>query len=87
MLFRARSDGHIIVWIDETNFDLYCRRRENCSRASIVLCASKGANLHCTGAMTYIAVVLFTTPRETLLQVTRLFAVDARVDIPMLCLA
>ena len=66
-LFRARSEGRTIVWIDETNFNLYCRRREGRSRigsrASIVLPASKGANLHCIGAMTSTTVVLFTTHR------------------------
>ena len=52
--FRARSAGRTLVWIDETNYNLYCKRKEGCSkigtRASVILPASKGANLHCIGA-------------------------------------
>lgn len=65
--FRARSEGRSLIWVDETNFNLYCKRREGRSRigtrASIILPASKGANLHCIGAMTASSMVNFTTRR------------------------
>ena len=67
-LFDARSSGRTIVWVDETNFNLYCKRREGRSkvgtRASVLLPASKGANLHCIGAMTSTAIVKFSTHRR-----------------------
>ena len=66
-LFDARSSGRTIVWVDETNFNLYCKRREGRSkvgtRASVLLPASKGANLHCIGAMTSTTMVKFSTHR------------------------
>ena len=61
--FQNRAEGRSIVWVDETNFNLYCKRSKGRSRigtrASVVILASKGANLHCIGAMTTSAVVLF----------------------------
>ena len=63
--FQNRSEGRTLIWIDETNFNLYCKRKEGRSkigtRASVVLPASKGANLHCIGATSSTNVVLFTT--------------------------
>ena len=67
-LFHEKSEGRrIIVWIDETNFNLFNKRREGRSRigsrASLIVPASKGANLHRIGAMTSTAVILFCTRR------------------------
>ena len=54
--FQYRAEGRTFVWVDETNFNLYCNRKEGRSkvgtRASIVMPASKLANLHCIGTMT-----------------------------------
>ena len=55
-LFGAWSEGRTLVWIDETNYNLYCRKKE-CrskigSRAEVIMTASKGPNFHCVGAMT-----------------------------------
>lgn len=65
--FNARSEGRTPIWVDETNFNLYCKRKEGRSRigtrASVILPASKGANLHCIGAMSSSQLVLFTTKR------------------------
>lgn len=65
--FAARSAGRTIIWIDETNYNLYCKRKEGRSkigsRASVILPASKGANLHCIGGMTHSQMVHFTTHR------------------------
>ena len=65
--FQHRAEGRTFVWIDETNFNLYCKRKEGCSkvgtRASIVMPACKGANLLCIGAMTTTNLVRFTTKR------------------------
>lgn len=66
-LLDARSTGRTLIWTDETNFNLYCKRSEGRSRigqrASVLLPSSKGANLHCIGAMTCSKVVLFTVRR------------------------
>ena len=68
-LFDARSEGRTLVWIDETNYNLYLRRKEGRSkigcRSAVILPASKGANLHCIGAMTSSQLVLFTTRRSS----------------------
>ena len=67
LFFENRAEGRTIVWVDETNFNLYCKRKKGRSkigtRASVVIPASKGANLHCIGAMTTSAVVYFSTKR------------------------
>ena len=66
-LFNCRAEGRTPIWIDETNFNLYCKRRAGRSkigtRASVLLPASKGANLHCIGAMATGQIVRFTTKR------------------------
>ena len=55
-IMRDRANERNLVWVDETNFNLYCRRKERRSksgcRATVIQTASKGANLHCIGAMT-----------------------------------
>lgn len=65
--FQNRSSGRTMIWIDETNFNLFCRRNEGRSkigsRASVVLPSCKGANLHCIGAMTDSRIIHFTTRR------------------------
>ena len=67
-LFAGRANGRTLVWMDETNFNLYCRRREGHSkisaRADVVLPASRGANFHCIGPMTSSKMVLFITHRS-----------------------
>ena len=66
-LFQARSSGRTLIWTDETIFILYCKRREGISkigtRASVIIPASKGANLHCTAAITSSDLLLFSTRR------------------------
>ena len=65
--FHSRSNGRTMIWIDESNFNLFCRRNEGRSkigtRAAIVLPSCKGANLHCIGAMSDSRIVHFTTRR------------------------
>ena len=62
-----RAAERTLIWIDETNFNLYCRRREGRSkigsRSCVVLPNSRGSNLHCIGAMTNSRMLLFTTRR------------------------
>ena len=52
-ILRDRANGKNLVWVDETNFNLSCRRKEGRSkigcRATATQTASKGANLHCIG--------------------------------------
>ena len=59
-----------IIWDDETNFNMYCKRAQGRPRfgyrASIVVPACKGANLHCIGAMSSTELVHFTTRRGAL---------------------
>ena len=66
-LFQARSSGRTLIWTDETNFNLYCKRREGRSkigtRASVIIPASKGANLHCIAAIKSSDLLLFSTRR------------------------
>ena len=65
--FNARSEGRTPVWVDETNFNLYCKRNQGRSkvgtRASVILPSSKGANLHIIGAMTSTQLLLTSTRR------------------------
>lgn len=69
-LMNNRADQRTLIWIDETNFNLYCRRREGRSkigsRSCVVQPNSKGSNLHCIGAMTDSRMLLFTTRRGSL---------------------
>ena len=66
-IFQARASGRTLIWVDETNYNLYCRRKQGRSKigslSSALLPSSKGANLHCIGAMTDSRMVLFTTRR------------------------
>ena len=67
-LLASRSNVRTLVQMDETNFNLYCRRGEGsskiCARATVVLPASQSANLHCIAAMTSIKMVLITARRS-----------------------
>nr|XP_022911119.1 uncharacterized protein LOC111422125 [Onthophagus taurus] len=62
-LLESRGNGRDLIWIDECNFNLYCRRNEGRSkighRAHVVVPASKGNNLHCIGAMCSTQIVSF----------------------------
>ena len=66
-LFNARSEGRTIIWIDESNFNLYCKRKQGRSkigsRASIIQPTCKGQNLHCIGAMSSNQMIHFSTHR------------------------
>ena len=66
-IIRDRANGRNLVWVDVTNFNLYCRRKEGRSkigcRATVIQTASKGANLHCIGAMTSSRLVKFDSRR------------------------
>ena len=66
-IFQARACGRTLIWVDETNYNLYCRRKQGGSkigsRSSALLPSSKEANLHCIGAMSDSRMVLFTTRR------------------------
>ena len=68
--YSARSSNRTIIWVDETNFNMYCKRAQGRSRigcrASIVVPACKGANLHCIGAMSSTELVHFSTKRGAL---------------------
>ena len=59
--------GRTFIFINETNFNLYCKRKQGRSkiatRASIVLPWSIAANLHCIRAMSSTKLVLFTRRR------------------------
>lgn len=54
-LLNAKASGRSIIWMDETNFNLFCRRKEGRSkvgcRSSLISLSSKGSNLHCIAAM------------------------------------
>ena len=67
LLHESRSNGRTLIWIDETNFNLYCKLSQGRSKigtkAAVVLPCSKGANLHCIGAMSDSKMLLFTTQR------------------------
>lgn len=63
LLLQSRANGRTIIWIDETNFNLYCRRKEGRSkighRAKIIIPTCKGSNLHCIGAMSSTRILSF----------------------------
>ncbi len=52
-----------IIWIDETNFNLYCRRTQGRSsvaqRVPVALPGSKGPNVHIIGAISAYQISLF----------------------------
>lgn len=62
-ILQSRANGRSLVWIDESNFNLYCRRKEGRSkighRAHVIVPASKGTNLHCIGAMSSTQIISF----------------------------
>ena len=68
--YNERSANRTIIWVDETNFNMNCKRAQGRSRigcrASIVVPACKGANLHCIGAMSSTELVYFSTRRGAL---------------------
>ena len=55
------QDNKTIVWMDETNVNLYCRRRQGRApagqRAVVALPGSKGPNVHVIGTITNFQVV------------------------------
>lgn len=57
------QQGKQIIWIDETNFNLFCRRNQGRARigdrAIQILPASKGPNVHLIGAMSAAGIVNF----------------------------
>jgi len=59
--------GKTIIWIDETNFNLFCRRTHGRSlagtRAVINLPASRGPNVHVIGAISAGNIISFTVKR------------------------
>ena len=70
-LHESSISGRTLIWIDETNFNLYYRRSQLRSkigwltRSLIKLPSSKGANLHCTGAINDSKMLLFTTQSDS----------------------
>ena len=61
------SSGHQIVWMDETNFNLFCRRNKGRSRvgnrAILTLPAARGQNIHLIRAISMTGVLKMTTKR------------------------
>ena len=58
-----------MIWTDETNFNLYCKRRDWRSKtgtmgAFVIIPASKGENLHCIVAVTSNDLLLFSKRRR-----------------------
>lgn len=62
-LMNARSKNRTIIWIDETNFNLFCRRKQGRSkigcRSTVITPNSKGSNLHCIAAMSSTRLIHF----------------------------
>lgn len=62
-VLQCRSNNRTLIWIDETNFNLYCRRKEGRSkigqRASIINPTCKGSNLQCIGAISSSKIIAF----------------------------
>ena len=61
------EQGKQIIWMDETNFNLFCRRNrgraKSGQRAIQVLPASRGPNVHLIGAISAAGVVVMTRQR------------------------
>lgn len=66
MDYVQRISGHMqdnktIVWMDETNVNLYCRRTQGRApagqRAAVALPGSKGPNVHVIGAITNFQII------------------------------
>ena len=59
--------GKKIIWIDETNFNLFCSRQfgraSRGSRARIPVASSKGRNVHLIGAISIDGVLKYTIKR------------------------
>lgn len=66
-LLKAKSDGRTIIWIDESNFNLFCKRKEGRSkigcRSRVLTLNSKGSNLHCIAGMTSTKLLNFQCKR------------------------
>ena len=66
-VFQDRSQGRTIIWLDETNFNLFCKRTEGRSRigtrANVIQPSCRGSNLHCIAAMTSTRMLRFTIKR------------------------
>ena len=66
-LTAYEDQGWNIIWIDETNFNLHCKRGYGRSRrgerAKITLTSTKGSNLHIIGAMSECGLVKYTLKR------------------------
>ena len=61
------QDGKTIIWLDETNLNLFCRRTQGRSlsgqRCNIVQPNSKGPNIHVIGAISSFQVIRWTRRR------------------------
>ena len=68
-LLQYEAEGKTIIWIDETNFNLYCNQTRGRSprgtRAKLMVASSPGPNLHIIGAMTPDRLISFTLKRGT----------------------
>lgn len=66
-LLQSQAEGRQIVWIDETNFNLFCCRTRGRSRkgtrARVLMSSSKGKNLHIISAVSSDGLLKFTTKR------------------------
>lgn len=49
------ASGKQIIWIDETNYNLFCRKTRGCSRRGsrsiLLMPTSRGPNMHLTGVL------------------------------------
>ncbi|OAF66178.1 hypothetical protein A3Q56_06079 [Intoshia linei] len=66
-LLLARSNGRTIILINESNFNLFCIRKEGRSkvgcRSTVITAGSKGSNIHCIAAMSASRIFNFKTHR------------------------
>lgn len=64
-VMQYEAEGKTIIWLDETNFNLFCCRTRGRSlrgkRARVVMANSRGKNLHIIGAVSHVGLVGFTT--------------------------
>ena len=66
-LNQCIQEGKDIIWIDETNFNLFCRRTQGWSRRGTRAVQdrppSRGPNLHVIGAISSVGIVMMTKHR------------------------
>ncbi|CAI2737197.1 unnamed protein product, partial [Dicrocoelium dendriticum] len=66
-LLHFQAEGREPMWIDETNFNLFCSRTRGRSprgsRAQCTVANSRGQNVHLVGAMTKDALIAFSVLR------------------------